>query len=51
VDAGGLTFQMSVTPHQLVVCILWALCIALVGGFLQAIRAASLPVATALRGS
>ncbi|HTY92816.1 MAG TPA: ABC transporter permease [Steroidobacteraceae bacterium] len=51
VDAGGLTFQMSVTPHQLVVSILWALCIALVGGFLPAIRAASLPVATALRGS
>jgi putative ABC transport system permease protein len=51
VDAGGLTFQMSVTPHLLVVSIFWALAIALIGGFLPAIRAATMPVATALRGS
>ncbi|HTB67025.1 MAG TPA: ABC transporter permease [Steroidobacteraceae bacterium] len=51
VDAGGLTFQMSVTPHLLVVSIFWALAIALIGGFLPAIRAATLPVAIALRGS
>ena len=51
VDAGGLTFQMSVTPHLLVVSIFWALVIALIGALLPAMRAASLPVATALRGS
>jgi putative ABC transport system permease protein len=51
VDAGGLTFQMNVTPHLLVISIFWALAIALIGGFLPAIRAATLPVAIALRGS
>ncbi|HTV79318.1 MAG TPA: ABC transporter permease [Steroidobacteraceae bacterium] len=51
VDAGGLTFQMRVTPHLLTVSIFWAIAIALIGGFLPAIRAASIPVATALRGS
>lgn len=51
VNAGGLTFQMTVTPHLLVVSICWALGIALIGGSLPAIRAASLPVATALRAS
>lgn len=51
VDAGGLTFQMSVTPHLLVISIGWALAIALIGALLPAMRAASLPVATALRGS
>jgi putative ABC transport system permease protein len=51
VHVGGLNFQMNVTPHMLVVSIGWALGIALIGGLLPAIRAASLPVATALRGS
>lgn len=51
VDAGGLTFQMSVTPHLLVVSICWAIGIALIGGLLPAIRAASLPVAIALRAT
>ena len=51
VDAGGLTFKMSVTPHLLVVSIFWALAIALIGALLPAIRAATLPVATALRKS
>jgi len=50
VDAGGLTFQMSVTPHLLVVSIFWALSIALIGALFPALRAASIPVATALRG-
>ncbi|HEY1899437.1 MAG TPA: ABC transporter permease [Steroidobacteraceae bacterium] len=49
VDAGGLTFQMIVTPRLLVVSVFWAIGIALIGGLLPAIRAASLPVATALR--
>jgi putative ABC transport system permease protein len=51
VDAGGLTFQMVVTPHLLEISIFWALTIALIGGLFPAIRAASLPVATALRKS
>ena len=51
VDAGGLTFQMTVTPHLLVVSICWALGIALIGGLLPALRAASLPVAVAMRAS
>jgi putative ABC transport system permease protein len=51
VDAGGLTFQMTVTPHLLMVSICWALGIAMIGGFLPAMRAATMPVASALRGS
>ncbi len=51
VDAGGLTFQMSVTAHLLEISIFWALAIALIGGMFPAIRAASVPVATALRKS
>ncbi|HEY4338724.1 MAG TPA: ABC transporter permease [Steroidobacteraceae bacterium] len=51
VDAGGLTFQMNVPPHLLVVSIFWALAIALIGGFLPAMRAATMPVAVALRGT
>ncbi|HEY6453775.1 MAG TPA: ABC transporter permease [Steroidobacteraceae bacterium] len=51
VDAGGLTFQMTVTPHLLAVSIFWALGIAMIGGFLPAMRAARMPVAVALRGT
>ena len=51
VVTGGLNIHMAVTPHEIVVALCWALAIALVGGFLPAIRAAGLPVATALRAS
>ena len=51
VDAGGLTFQMTVSPHLLVISIFWALGIAMIGGFLPAMRAARMPVAVALRGT
>jgi putative ABC transport system permease protein len=40
-----------VTPHLLWVSIMWALAIGLIGGSLPALRAARLPVATALRAN
>jgi putative ABC transport system permease protein len=49
VVAGGITFPMAVTPHLVVVSLSWALSIAIVGGILPSIRAARLPVATAIR--
>jgi len=49
VVAGGITFPMAVTPHLVVVALCWALSIAIIGGILPSIRAARLPVATAIR--
>ena len=51
VAALGLTFPLTVSVHALNVSIFWSIAIALIGGFLPAIRAARLPVATALRAS
>ncbi len=51
VVAVGVTFPMAVTAHLVVVSLCWSLGIALIGGFLPALRAADLPVATALRAS
>jgi putative ABC transport system permease protein len=51
VVTGGLNIHMAVTPHEVLVALFWALAIALVGGFLPALRAADMPVATALRAS
>jgi len=51
VDVAGLIFKLTVTPHLLQVSILWALAIGLIGGSLPALRAARLPVATALRAN
>ena len=51
VDVSGLIFKLTVTPHLLQVSIIWALAIGLIGGSLPAIRAARLPVATALRAN
>jgi putative ABC transport system permease protein len=51
VVAGGLTFHMAVTPHLVVVSLCWAIAIAAIGGLLPAIKAAALPVATALRAN
>ncbi len=51
VVTGGLNIHMAVTPHEVLVALCWALAIALVGGFLPALRAAGMPVATALRAS
>jgi putative ABC transport system permease protein len=51
VVTGGLNIHMAVTSHEVLVALCWALAIATVGGFLPALRAAGLPVATALRAS
>jgi putative ABC transport system permease protein len=49
VDVAGLIFKLTVTPHLLAIAIFWALAIGLIGGSLPALRAARLPVATALQ--
>jgi putative ABC transport system permease protein len=51
VVTGGLNIHMAVTTHEVLTAFFWALAIALVGGFLPALRAARMPVATALRAS
>jgi putative ABC transport system permease protein len=45
----GLTFPLAVSPHLVLVSIIWALVIGLAGGLLPAIRAARVPVALAMR--
>lgn len=47
--AGFVVFDLAVTPWLLLVGIGWALAIAFLGGIVPAIRAARLPVVTALR--
>jgi putative ABC transport system permease protein len=47
----GISFQLAVTPSLGLIGILWALVIGLIGGLLPALRAARLPVATAIRAS
>jgi putative ABC transport system permease protein len=49
VNTSGLIFRLSVTPHLIVVSVVWAMAIGLIGASLPALRAARLPVATALR--
>jgi putative ABC transport system permease protein len=49
VDMAGLIFKLTVTPRLLIISVLWALAIGLIGVSLPALRAARLPVATALR--
>jgi len=51
VVAQAITFPMAVTPHLVVISILWSLSIALLGGILPSIRAARIPVALAMRAS
>jgi putative ABC transport system permease protein len=46
---GQLIFDLAVTPTLVAVGIIWACAIGVVGGLFPAIRAARLPVATALR--
>jgi putative ABC transport system permease protein len=45
----GLTFRLAVTPNLILAGVTLSLVIALIGGFAPSIRAARLPVATALR--
>lgn len=47
--AGQLIFELSVSPQLMAVGIVWACAIGLIGGLFPAVRAARLPVATALR--
>jgi putative ABC transport system permease protein len=47
----GVTFPLAVTPGLLELAIVWALAIGLIGGLAPSIRAARLPVATALRAT
>jgi putative ABC transport system permease protein len=47
----GYNFQLAVTPSLALVGITWALAMGLAGGLLPALRAARLPVATALRAA
>ena len=48
-NIASLSFPLAVTPGLVVLGVIWSLFIGLVGGFLPSIRAARLPVATALR--
>ena len=45
----GLVFKLAITPELAKTAIFWAIVIGLIGGSLPALRAARLPVATALR--
>ena len=45
----GLVFKLAITPDLAKTAIFWAIVIGLIGGSLPALRAARLPVATALR--
>jgi putative ABC transport system permease protein len=44
-----LIFDLTVSPQLVIVGVVWASAIGLIGGLFPAIRAARLPVATALR--
>ena len=46
---GHLIFELSVSPALIATGIIWACAIGLIGGLFPAVRAARLPVATALR--
>ena len=50
-NVGTLVFHMRITPALLGSCVLMACIVGLVGGLLPALRAARLPVATALRAT
>jgi putative ABC transport system permease protein len=45
----GFSFELSVTPRLALLGIVWALAMGLIGGVLPALRAARVPVTTALR--
>ena len=47
----GLTFPLAVTPPLVVTGVVFAVVIGLIGGFMPALRAAGVPVATALRAT
>jgi putative ABC transport system permease protein len=47
----GFNFQLKVTAYLAVLGVIWALAMGLIGGLLPALRAARLPVTTALRAT
>jgi putative ABC transport system permease protein len=47
----GFSFLLDVTPRLAVIGMLWALAMGLLGGLLPALRAARVPVTTALRAT
>ena len=47
----GFSFQLAVTPSLAVIGVAWALAMGLIGGLLPALRAARVPVTTALRAT
>ena len=47
----GFTFQLAVTPTLFAIGVGWALLMGLIGGLLPAVRAARVPVTTALRAT
>ena len=51
VNTQGRVLTLTITPRVLLDCVGWALGIGLLGGSLPALRAARMPVASALRGS
>jgi putative ABC transport system permease protein len=51
VSTFGLTLHLGVTAHIVIVSVIWAVTIGLIGASLPALRAARLPVATALRAT
>jgi putative ABC transport system permease protein len=51
VTPAGLIFKLTVTPHVVRTAVLWSLAIGLIGASLPALRAARVPVATALRAT
>ena len=47
----GFSFQLDVTPQLAVIGVVWALIMGVIGGLLPALRAARVPVTTALRAT
>jgi len=47
----GYSFQLQVTPALVLLGVIWALAMGLIGGILPAVRAARVPVTTALRAT
>ncbi len=47
----GYSFQLAVTPALVFLGVIWALAMGLIGGILPAVRAARVPVTTALRAT
>jgi putative ABC transport system permease protein len=48
-DMAQVVFELNVNPQLMIIGIVWACAIGLIGGLFPAVRAARLPVATALR--